>query len=58
MSRRFPNRSEAIQEAIQEKISRADKTRLELECAKLDTALEQTLADTGLPFEVNEWPEY
>lgn len=57
-SRRFPSRSQAIQEAVHEKISRVDKTRLERECAKLNKAVEQTLADEGLPFEVNEWPEY
>ena len=57
-SRRFPSRSEAIQEAIHEKVSRVDKTRLGQECAKLNQAAEQALADNGLSFEVNEWPEY
>ena len=57
-SRRFPSRSEAIQEAIHEKISRVDKTRLGQECAKLKKSEEQALADTGLSFEVTEWPEY
>ena len=56
--RRFPSRSQAIQEAVHEKISRVDKTRLGQECAKLDRAAEQALADNGLSFEVNEWPEY
>jgi metal-responsive CopG/Arc/MetJ family transcriptional regulator len=57
-SRRFPSRSQAIQEAVHEKISRVDKTRLGRECSKLNKAGEQTLADEGLAFEVNEWPEY
>ena len=57
-SRRFPSRSDAIQEAIHEKVSRVDKTRLGQECAKLDRAAEQALADNGLSFEVSEWPEY
>jgi metal-responsive CopG/Arc/MetJ family transcriptional regulator len=57
-SRRFPSRSQAIQEAVHDKISRVDKTRLGRECSKLDRAVEQTLADEGLSFEVNEWPEY
>lgn len=57
-SRRFPSRSQAIQEAVHEKISRVDKTRLGRECSKLNRVLEQTLADEGLSLEVNEWPEY
>jgi metal-responsive CopG/Arc/MetJ family transcriptional regulator len=57
-SRRFPSRSEAIQEAIHEKISRVDKTRLGQECSKLNKAEEQLLADIGLASEVNEWPAY
>jgi metal-responsive CopG/Arc/MetJ family transcriptional regulator len=57
-SRRFPSRSQAIQEAVHEKISRVDKTRLGRECLKLDRTVEQTLADEGLSFEVHEWPEY
>jgi metal-responsive CopG/Arc/MetJ family transcriptional regulator len=57
-SRRFPSRSQAIQEAVHEKISRVDKTRLGRECSKLDRTAEQTLADEGLTFEVNEWPAY
>ena len=57
-SRRFPNRSQAIQTAVHEKISRIDKTRLAHECSKLDKAAEQALADEGLSSEVNEWPKY
>ena len=57
-SRRFPSRSQAIQAAVNEKIGRADKTRLGRECSKLDKAREQALADEGLGTEVNEWPEY
>jgi len=44
----FPSRSQAIQEAIQEKLSRLERTRLAEECAKLDPAAEQALADEGL----------
>jgi metal-responsive CopG/Arc/MetJ family transcriptional regulator len=57
-SRRFPSRSQAIQEAVNEKIGRAEKTRLMRECSKLDQVIEQTLADEGLASEVHEWPEY
>ncbi len=54
----FLNRSQAIQAAVQEKIARLEKIRLAQECAKLDPAFEQALADEGLAAEVDEWPEY
>jgi Arc/MetJ-type ribon-helix-helix transcriptional regulator len=57
-SRVFPNRSQAIQAAVQEKLARLEKTRLAQECAKLDPAFEQALADEGLATEIAEWPEY
>ena len=55
-SRIFPNRSQAIQAAVQEKIARLKKTRLATECAKLDVGEEQSLADLGLPTERDQWP--
>jgi metal-responsive CopG/Arc/MetJ family transcriptional regulator len=54
----FPNRSKAIQEAIEDKLVRLDKTRLAQECAKLDRAFEQTIAEEGLSTELEEWPQY
>jgi len=54
----FPNRSKAIQEAIEDKLIRLDKSRLAQECAKLDRAFEQTLAEEGLSSELEEWPQY
>jgi metal-responsive CopG/Arc/MetJ family transcriptional regulator len=54
----FPNRSQAIQAAVHEKVSRLDRNRLARECAKLDKTLEQALADEGLAAEVSEWLEY
>lgn len=54
----FPNRSRAIQQAIAEKLMRLEKSRLARECAKLDPAFEQTLADEGLSSELEEWPSY
>jgi len=56
--RRFPNRSQAIQEALDEKLSRLSHTRLAQECAKLDPGLEQALAEEGMCGELAEWPEY
>ena len=54
----FPNRSQAIQEAVEEKLSRLDRSRLARECAKLDPAFEKSLAEEGLSEELAEWPEY
>ncbi len=54
----FSNRSQAVQAAVEEKISRLDKNRLARECAKLDKTEEQALADLGLAAETEEWLEY
>lgn len=56
--RQFPNRSQAIQEAVREKLAHLDRTRLARESAKLDRQLEQALAEEGLMGEAEEWPEY
>jgi len=57
-SKVFPNRSKAIQEAVQEKLSRLNKSRLARECAKLDPKFEKALAEEGISQDVGEWPEY
>ena len=54
--RRFRNRSQAVESALAEKLSRLARTRLATECDKLDPAVEQRLADEGLAGE--SWPEY
>jgi metal-responsive CopG/Arc/MetJ family transcriptional regulator len=54
----FPNRSRAIQQAIEEKLGRLERTRLARECSKLDPAFEKALADEGVSGEPGEWPEY
>ena len=54
----FPNRSKAVQEAIEEKLTRIDRSRLACECAKLDRKFERSLAEEGLSREFSEWPEY
>ena len=54
----FPNRSKAIQQAVEEKLCRLERTRLARECAKLDPAFEQALAEEGMSEELGEWPEY
>jgi metal-responsive CopG/Arc/MetJ family transcriptional regulator len=55
---RFPNRSRAIQEALEDKLDRMEHNRLSREVAKLDRRFEQRLADEGLAGGAEEWPEY
>ncbi len=57
-SKVFPNRSKAIQEAIMEKLSRVNRSRLARECAKLDPAVEKAIAEEGFSQELEQWPEY
>ena len=54
----FPNRSKAIQEAVKEKLSRINRSRLAIECSKLNPNFEQALAEEGLSAEVKQWPKY
>ena len=56
--RRFRNRSQAIEAALQEKLERLHRTRLAEECAKLVRAEERALAEEGLHAELGTWPEY
>lgn len=58
LSRVYPSRSRAIQEAVAEKLQRMDRSRLARECAKLDPAFEQALANEWIGSEIDEWPEY
>ena len=54
----FPNRSKAIQQAVEEKLDRMDRRRLARECSKLDPNFEKRLAEEGLSLELAQWPEY
>jgi len=54
----FPSRSRAIQIALEEKLSKIDKSRLAVESSKLNKNEEQSLAEEGFIGEINEWPEY
>ena len=55
---RFPNRSQAVEAALMEKLARLDRTRLARECAKLDPTEERALAEEGMGSELAAWPEY
>ncbi len=54
----FPSRSTAIQEAVEEKLERLERSRLARECAKLDPEFEKAMAEEGMSEELSEWPEY
>ena len=54
----FPNRSKAIETAIEEKLARLERSRLARECAKLDPEFEKSMAEEGLSEELSGWPEY
>ena len=54
----FANRSKAIQQAVEEKMQRYDRSRLAKECAKLNPKKEQDLAEEGMSLEVEQWPHY
>lgn len=54
----YPNRSNAVQEAIRDKLQRLQRSRLAREAAKLDPAFEQAMAEEGLTEDSEQWPEY
>jgi metal-responsive CopG/Arc/MetJ family transcriptional regulator len=56
--RLLPNRSKAIQDAVEEKLTRLERNRLARECAKLDPSLEKEMAEEGMDEELKQWPEY
>ena len=53
---RYPNRSQAIQAALHEKLERSKRTRLAEELAKLDRQAERALSEERLSGET--WPEF
>jgi metal-responsive CopG/Arc/MetJ family transcriptional regulator len=54
----FANRSQAVQSAVEEKVSRLDNNRLARECSRLNKAEERSLADLGLASEAEWLDEY
>ena len=57
-NRIFKNRSQAINEALKEKLQKVKKTRLEQECKKLSPQEEQEWAELGLEEDAKEWSQY
>lgn len=55
---RYPNRSQAIQAAIRDKLERVRRKRLVEEAAKLSPKEERALAEEGLATGSEPWPAY
>ncbi|MGE0454315.1 MAG: ribbon-helix-helix domain-containing protein [Vicinamibacteria bacterium] len=53
---RFANRSQAIEEAVSEKLQRLAQARLARECARLVPSEERALAEEGLAGGKDTWP--
>jgi metal-responsive CopG/Arc/MetJ family transcriptional regulator len=54
----FQSRSQAIREAVSEKLSRLKRNRLAEECSRLDVAFEKAMAEEGIAEDVSQWPQY
>ena len=54
----YLSRSQAIEEALKEKLNRLSKSRLAVELSKLDQNIERDLAEEGIAQDETEWPEY
>jgi Arc/MetJ-type ribon-helix-helix transcriptional regulator len=54
----FPNRSNAIQAALNDTLARLRRTRLAREAAKLNPAEERALAEEGMASSLDTWPAY
>ncbi len=55
---RYPSRSRAIQEAVQDLLERTSGSRLARECSKLDPEQEIAIAEEGMSYENGSWPQY
>ena len=54
----FSNRSQAIEEAIREKLLRLERSRLAKETAKLDPENEKAFAEEGIQEDLEKWPTF
>jgi len=54
----FASRSQAVEEALREKLARLDRIRLSREVAKLDPEQEKSLAEEGIEGELGSWPTW
>jgi len=56
--RKYPNRSRAVQEALDAQLDRVEHRRLSAELEKLDPEEERRFAEEGMSGEKESWPEY
>lgn len=54
----FKSRSQAIEEAVREKLQRMKRSRLAEESARLEPAIERALSEEGFSEDMKQWPEY
>ena len=54
----FQNRSQAIQEAVKEKLLKLKRVRLAKECANLEPGIERAFSEDGFDEDIKQWPEY
>jgi metal-responsive CopG/Arc/MetJ family transcriptional regulator len=54
----FSNRSQAVEEALHDKLQHLDRTRLSRELTKLDPEAEKAIAEEGIAKDATEWPEF
>lgn len=54
----YPNRSQAVQAALFDRVNQLNQQRLEAECAKLDPQEEQEFAELGIEETLNGWNQY
>ena len=54
----FPNRSQAIQQAVEEKLQKMEHSLLAKECSKLDPKLEKALSEEGFESDLTTWPRF
>lgn len=57
-SEHFASRSEAIEQAVEAQLQRMERTRLNEQCALLDVAEEQAVAEMGLATDAAKWPVF
>jgi len=54
----FQNRSQAIRDAVNEKLAKLKRNRLSIECAKLAPQYEKVFAEEGFAEDMSQLPEY
>ena len=57
-SEHFARPSEAIEKAVEAQLQRLERTRSSEQCALLDAAEEQVVADRGLAADAAAWPAF